>query len=125
MTRDDEWRRIRERLHELRLLAGRPTLARIGKATGLHQVTVGHALRGYSSKSPGWDSLAAIWVYLGGDLAELTALHPRPQTTPPAHIASEASLACPHCHGVLKLTVAGGRRDRAMSRRHHEEEPRR
>ena len=101
-TTDEVWVKIRDRLYDLRLAAGKPSFAQIGKDTGLHFSTVGNAMRGYSSNPPGWDTLAKIWTYLGGDLDELRALHP---LTPPTRVKSEVFLACPLCSGVLELKL--------------------
>lgn len=101
-TADVAWRRIRERLHELQLAAGKPTYTRIGEDTGLHVSTVGNVMRGYSSNKPGWDTVSRIWTHLGGELEELRALHP---LTPPTRARSEVYLACPECRSVWKLKL--------------------
>lgn len=102
MTEAAAWDRIRQRLHELRLMAGKPTYTQIGDATGLHKTTVGNTMRGYGQDPPGWDTLSRIWAHLGGDVAELRALHPR---TPPTRVKSEVFLACPTCRCVLELKL--------------------
>jgi hypothetical protein len=99
---DEAWVRIRDRLHDLRLAAGKPSFSQIGKDSGLHFSTVGNAMRGYSSNPPGRDTLAKIWTHLGGDLTELRALYP---LTAPTHVKSEVFLACPACRSVLEFKL--------------------
>lgn len=101
-TADPVWERIRGRLHELLLAAGKPTYQQIGAAVGLSVPAVGNALRGYGQRPPGWDTVSKIWAHLGGEPAELSALYPR---TEPTRVKSEVLLACPMCRSVLELKL--------------------